>query len=497
MNDALSDYLPKKSYPFDQIEAKWQKKWESTHLFEAKLEEQKNKYYCLVMFPYPSAALHVGHGRNYILGDAVARYKRMRGYNVLSPMGFDAFGLPAENAAIKNGIHPKTSTLQNITRMKQQLRQWGIGYDWSREVISCLPEYYKWTQWIFLKLYEKGLAYKKKSYVNWCPSCQTVLANEQVVSGRCERCDSEVTERDLEQWFFKITDYAERLLKDIDQLTDWPERVKVMQSNWIGKSTGVEIDFEIVGDNKPLRCFTTRCDTLFGATFMVMAPEHPRLPELIQNSKEKSKVEAFLEKVWKQNRFERGAEGIEKEGVFTGRFVINPMSGQPIPLWVANYVLMDYGTGAVMCVPAHDERDFEFAKKYQLPIRVVIDEPHAPLKSETMKEAYAEDGIMVNSGEFNGLTNHVAIEKMTQWIENKKKGTRTVNFRLKDWLISRQRYWGAPIPIIYCDKCGIVAVPEKDLPVLLPAVLQQYLLFYLQPLLSKKPPYFLLGLPTQ
>jgi len=463
---------PKKSYPFDAIEQKWQANWKKTGLFHADLENAQKKYYCLVMFPYPSAALHVGHGRNYILGDAVARYQVMRGLNVFSPIGFDAFGLPAENAAIKNGIHPKVSTFKNIEQMRKQLNSWGVGYDWEREAISCTEEYYKWTQWLFIQFYNKGLAYRKKANVNWCPSCQTVLANEQVVNGKCERCDSGVDERDLEQWFFKITEYADRLLQDIDKLEHWPERVKTMQKNWIGKSEGVEIDFEIVDDKTPLRCYTTRCDTLFGSTFMVMAPEHPRVAELIASSSEKSKVNAFLTKVKKQTRFDRLSEAVEKEGVFTGRYVMNPMTGKQIPLWIANYVLMDYGTGAVMCVPAHDQRDFEFAKKYQLPIQLVIDSPQKSLNNTELEAAYTEAGTMVNSGDFNGLSNQQAMEKIGAYLESKKIGKITSHFRLKDWLISRQRYWGAPIPMIYCDACGIVPVPEKDLPVKLPEDVQ-------------------------
>lgn len=460
--------MTEKSYPFDTIEKKWQGYWSDIKLFSMDPESKKEKYYCLVMFPYPSAALHVGHGRNYILGDTVVRYKIMKGFNVLSPMGWDAFGLPAENAAIKDKIHPKDSTFKNIDTMKRQLREWGIGYDWDREITSCLPDYYKWTQWIFLKLFEKGFAYKKKAAVNWCSSCKTVLANEQVVNGGCERCDTKVVDRDLEQWFLKITFYAQRLLDDIAYLKDWPERVKTMQANWIGKSTGVSIDFPIDGTKEALTCFTTRVDTIFGATYMVLAPEHPMIGELIKKSPNEDEILLFIEKVRKEDKALRAAAEVEKEGIFTGRYVINPVNGKKIPLWIANYVLMEYGTGAVMAVPAHDARDFEFAEKYGLGIEVVIDNPKEHLDASVMDCAYVEDGIMVKSGQFNKLNNREAMKKIAQWMELKGIGKRTVHFRLRDWLISRQRYWGAPIPIIYCERCGIVGVPEKDLPVLLP-----------------------------
>ncbi|MDD5680811.1 MAG: leucine--tRNA ligase [Candidatus Omnitrophica bacterium] len=455
-------------FPFHEIEKKWQKYWDEIGLFKADLSRYKNKFYCLMMFPYPSAALHVGHGRNYIIGDAVARYKIMRGFNVLTPMGFDAFGLPAENAAIKGGLPPETSTLNNISTMKKQFRQWGVGYDWDKEVISCLPEYYKWTQWIFVQLYNKGLAYKKKGAVNWCPSCLTVLANEQVIGGACERCDTKVVEKDLEQWFLKITAYAERLLDDISRLTDWPERVKIMQTNWIGKSTGVDIDFKVEGLDMVLTCFTTRVDTIFGATYMVVAPEHPKMAELLKVNNDPSKFEKFIEKVRVQDKTERAAAEIEKEGMWTGRYVINPVNGRKIPLWIANYVLMEYGTGAVMAVPAHDQRDFEFARKYNLPIEVVIDNPKEHLDAAKMNSAYIEDGTMINSAQFNGISNREAMDKIADWMESKSIGRRSIHYRLRDWLISRQRYWGAPIPVIYCDKCGEMAVPEKALPVLLP-----------------------------
>jgi len=458
----------KRSYPFNKIEPKWQKYWAKGKFFEVDTKNFKNKYYCLVMFPYPSAALHVGHGRNYIIGDVVARYKMMRGFNVLTPMGWDAFGLPAENAAIKNQIHPKKGTFDNITKMKSQLKAWGVCYDWSREVASCNTDYYKWTQWIFLKLLKKGLAYRKKAFVNWCPSCNTVLANEQVIEGKCERCDSTVTQKDLEQWFFKITDYAEKLLSDIEKLGGWPDRVKTMQKNWIGKSIGVNIHFPVDGSKKILTCFTTRVDTIFGATYMVLAPEHPYVEELIKNAKNKDEIVKFINEARNESKITRAQDTTEKKGIFTGRYVINPVNNKKIPLWITNYVLMEYGTGAVMAVPAHDQRDFEFAKKYDLPIEVVIDDPKFHLDADIMKQAYVKDGIMVNSEEFNGISNRDAMEKIADSMEKKKIGHRSIHYKLRDWLISRQRYWGAPIPVIHCDKCGVVPVPEKDLPVVLP-----------------------------
>jgi len=457
-----------KFYPFDKIEKKWQAFWRKERLFEADVKKTANKFYCLMMFPYPSAALHVGHGRNYIIGDVVARYMMMKGFNVMTPMGWDAFGLPAENAAIKNNIHPKKSTLKNIETMKRQLDSWGVCYDWPREVTSCMPDYYKWTQWIFLKLYEKGLAYRKKAFVNWCPSCNTVLANEQVVQGHCERCDAKVNQRDLEQWFFKITDYADRLLNDLGKLKDWPERVKTMQANWIGKSHGVNIHFKMAGSNETITCFTTRVDTIFGATYMVLAAEHPAVPDLIRDVKNKKEIMDFVNSVINGSKTDRTDVEAEKKGIFTGRYVINPVNNEMIPLWIANYVLMEYGTGAVMAVPAHDQRDFEFARKYDLRIKVVIDDPKFPLDAEIMKQAYVKDGVMINSSRFDRMNNRQAMEKIADFMEKEGIGKRSVQFKLRDWLISRQRYWGAPIPIIYCDTCGTVPVSEMDLPVLLP-----------------------------
>ncbi len=460
--------MAQEGYPFKQIEKKWQKKWAAEGLFKMDPASSQPKFYCLMMFPYPSSALHVGHGRNYIIGDVVARYKIMRRFNILAPMGWDAFGLPAENAAIKSGIHPKTSTLNNIKTMKRQLNSWGVGYDWDREIASCMPDYYKWTQWIFLQLYKKGMAYKKKASVNWCLSCQTVLANEQVVDGGCERCSTQVELRSLEQWFFKITDYAQKLLDDLALLEDWPERVRLMQKNWIGRSEGVEIDFKIADTDIVLRCFTTRVDTIYGATYMVLAAEHPLIEDLIKGAKNEKEIKKFINGVKKESLVERVSADVEKKGIFTGRYVINPVNNKKIPLWIANYVLMEYGTGAVMAVPAHDQRDFEFAKKYDLSIEVVIDNPKEHLDAKNMREAYIKEGVMINSGKFNGISSLDAMEKIADYMEQEKIGRRKIHYKLRDWLISRQRYWGAPIPIVYCDACGTQPVNEKDLPVLLP-----------------------------
>lgn len=457
-----------KEYQAGQIELKWQNRWASDELYKIDSDNIENKYYCLVMFPYPSGTLHVGHGRNYIIGDTLARYKMMQNYRVLNPMGWDAFGLPAENAAIKNDIQPAEYTFNNIEQMKKQLSSWGVGYDWSREVCSCTPEYYKWTQWIFIQLFKNNLAYKKKASVNWCPSCATVLANEQVVDNCCERCDSEVIQKDLEQWFFKITDYSEKLLADISKLDKWPERVKTMQANWIGKSTGVEIHFKVEQTNEDLTCFTTRVDTIFGATYMVIAPEHPLVEKLCQMHPEtKDEINAFVDKAKKISKAKIAAEEEEKEGVFTGHYVINPVNNRRIPLWIGNYVLMEYGTGAVMAVPTHDTRDFAFATKYGLEKIVVIEgkDMQTPLE-----DAYTGTGVLVNSEQFNGIDNETAKEKIADWMEQTGIGKKSIQYKLRDWLISRQRYWGAPIPIINCPDCGSVAVPDEQLPVLLPEV---------------------------
>ncbi len=462
--------MSNKEYDFNKIEKKWQDFWGGSGLFRVDEECHKNKFYCLVMFPYPSGTLHVGHGRNYIIGDVVSRYKIMKGFKVLSPIGWDAFGLPAENAAITNSIHPSIHTKNNIKKMKIQLERWGVGYDWDREVTSCSPDYYKWTQWIFLKLFEQNLAYKKKAAVNWCPSCATVLANEQVVDDLCERCDTKVKQRDLEQWFFKISDYAQRLLDDLETLDGWPERVKTMQANWIGRSEGARINFNLEGSDKTVPCFTTRPDTIFGVTFMSLAPEHPLINELIEGTEHEQPVSDFVERVRGQSTIERTSEGTEKEGIFTGRYVINPVNGERVPLWVSNYALMGYGTGAVMAVPAHDQRDFQFAKKYNLPIKIVINpiDNDTALMPDELNEAFVEDGVQINSDRFDGTPNREAIPEIINFFEEKGIGERNINYRLRDWLISRQRYWGAPIPIIYCESCGTVPVPEKDLPVLLP-----------------------------
>ncbi len=455
-------------YNYDTIEKKWQDYWDDNG-FNKVVENGDNKYYALEMFPYPSGNLHMGHVRNYSIGDVISRYKAMNGYNVLHPMGWDSFGLPAENAAIKHGVHPNEWTWSNIENMKEQLKQLGISYDWDREIATCHPDYYKWTQWMFLLLYKNGLAYKNKSFVNWCPSCTTVLANEQVVNGRCERCKSDVGKKDLSQWFFKITDYAQRLLDDIDKLDGWPEKVKTMQSNWIGKSEGAEIQFKVDGDEeRALTVYTTRPDTIFGASYMVIAPEHHMVVELVEGTPYEAECKNFIKKMQFLNELTRTSSETEKEGVFTGKYVINPLNNRRIPLYIANYVLLDYGTGVVMGVPAHDQRDFEFARKYNLPVTVVIQPDGENINGDTMTSAFPAEGIMTNSGQFDGLSNVEGLEKIINYVEQEGIGKRRVNFRLRDWLISRQRYWGAPIPIIYCEDCGAVAVPEEDLPVMLP-----------------------------
>lgn len=456
-------------YDFNSIEEKWQKKWAENGSFKT-LETKDNdkKYYVLEMFPYPSGNLHMGHVRNYSIGDVVARFKKMKGYNVLHPMGWDSFGLPAENAAIQRNIHPSKWTWSNIDNMRRQLKELGISYDWDKEVATCHPDYYKWTQWMFLQLYKNGLAYKKKSFVNWCPSCATVLANEQVVDGKCERCKESVGKKDLEQWFFKITNYAERLLNDIDKLAGWPDKVKTMQQNWIGKSYGVEVDFKVDGMDKTVKIYTTRPDTIFGVTYMVIAPEHSVVKELIKGTENEKQCLEFIEKMQFLSEISRTSTDTEKEGVFTGRYVINPLNGDKVPLYLGNYVLADYGTGAVMAVPAHDQRDFEFSKKYGLNIKVVINPEGQKLDASTMEAAFEDEGYLTDSGMFDGMVSNQAIDKIIAYIEEKGYGKKKINFRLRDWLISRQRYWGAPIPIIYCDSCGTVPVPEKDLPVMLP-----------------------------
>ena len=459
-------------YPFSEIEPKWQKFWEENKTFKVSEDEKypKNKrMYVLDMFPYPSAAgLHVGHPEGYTATDIYCRYLRMNGYNVLHPMGYDAFGLPAENYAIKTGTHPKITTNENINHFTQQIKSLGFSYDWDRCVSTCEPEYYKWTQWIFLQLYKKGLAYEAQTPINWCPSCQTGLANEEVKEGRCERCHSQVTHKTIRQWILKITDYADRLDKDLDSL-DWPESVKLMQHNWIGKSTGAEVTFAVADkDGKPtdknLTVYTTRCDTLFGATYMVVSPEHKIVPE-ITTAEQKTSVEAYIEAAAKKSDLERTDLNKDKTGVFSGSYAINPVNGKLIPIWIADYVLISYGTGAIMAVPAHDTRDWEFAKKFNLPIIEV-------LKSEVdvQKQAWTEDGLHVNSDFLNGLNKEDAINKMLEFLEEKKIGKKAVNYKLRDWVFSRQRYWGEPIPLIHCPECGTVPVPEEELPLRLPEV---------------------------
>ncbi len=455
-----------KRYPFKEIESKWQKKWEESGIYQAP-DHPRKKYYLLVMYAYPSGDIHMGHFRNFIIGDAVARYKMMHGYQVLHPFGWDAFGLPAEIAAIRRKIHPKEWTMENIKISDTTLKRCGISFDWSREVITCLPDYYKWTQWMFLKLFEHGLAYRDTAFVNWCPDCKTVLANEQVEQGRCWKCESLVEEKELEQWFFRITDYAERLLEGLDQLDDWPENVKTLQRNWIGKSEGLEIDFGIEGTNQRISVFTTRPDTIYGVTFMAIAPENKLFKTLKMDSKHRKAVEEYIRKAKQKTEIDRTAVG-EKDGVFTGVYAINPLSGDKIQLWVADYVLATYGTGIVMGVPAHDQRDFEFCKKYGIPVKVVIQPPGRKLLEDTMEEAYIEPGTMVNSDIFNGLSSTEGIKKVNEYVVQKRLGRLKTNYKLRDWLISRQRYWGAPIPVIHCEKCGVVPVPESELPVLLP-----------------------------
>jgi len=454
-------------YNPQEIEEKWQQRWAEDRLYEVTEDNTRRKWYALTMFPYTSGDLHIGHWYAMAPSDVHARFKRMQGYNVLHPMGFDAFGLPAENAAISHGIHPFTWTMQNIDNMRRQLKSIGAIYDWSREVITCQPEYYKWTQWFFLKLYQAGLAYRGKAPVNWCPRCQTVLANEQVLAGGfCERCGTAVIRRDLEQWFFHITKYADELMQH-DGI-DWPERIKTMQRNWVGKSVGTEISFALDHpgvEAKEIRVFTTRPDTTFGVTFMVLAPEHPLVAKLTSPEK-RAEVEGYMARSRQLSEIERQSIEREKDGVFIGAYAINRLSGETVPIWIADYVLMSYGTGAVMGVPAHDERDFAFAQKYGLPIKVVIAPPG--WQGGELAAAYTEPGTMVNSGQFNRLPSQQGMEAVADFLEQKGWGRRAVSYRLRDWLISRQRYWGAPIPIIYCPKCGLVPVPESDLPVLLP-----------------------------
>lgn len=458
-----------KNYPHQKIEKKWQKNWQKEKIFETKDSSRKPKFYCLDMFPYPSAAgLHVGHLRGYTISDVISKKKLMEGFNVLHPMGFDAFGLPAENYAIKTGIHPQITTFRAIKNIKKQLISSGFGYDWRREIITCLPEYYKFTQWLFLTLYKANLAYKKFSLVNFCPSCKTVLAREQVIDGKCERCSSEVEKREMDQWFFKITDYAERLLKDLDKI-DWPENIKLMQKNWIGKSEGTEIDFPLYNLEEKIRVFTTRIDTLFGVTFLVLAPEHPLLLKFKPKIKNWQQVENYIQLAKKKTEIERTAENKEKEGIkIEGIEAIHPLTGKKIAIFVGDYVLLEYGTGAVMGVPAHDERDFLFAKKHNLEIKEVI-KPKIGI-SPFPEKAFVEEGVLINSGIFSGMESSKAKKEITKYLKEKNLGKEAIYYKLRDWCISRQRYWGAPIPIVYCKDCGTLPVPEKELPVILPKI---------------------------
>jgi leucyl-tRNA synthetase len=455
-------------YDFETVEGKWQKRWEDEGQYRVIEEPGKAKYYVLEMLPYPSGALHIGHVRNYSLGDSVARFRRMQGFNVLHPIGWDAFGLPAENAAIKRGVLPEKWTLDNIERMRGQCKRMGWSYDWQREIATCLPEYYRWNQWFFVQFYRKGLAYKRKGLVNWCEKCQTVLANEQVVNGGCWRDGSPVIQQELDQWYWRITDYAEELLQDLARLGTWPEKVLTMQRNWIGKSEGARITFPIAGSDTSVDIFTTRVDTIYGATFVVLAPEHELVRSWFSEGEQGPVLARFAEEMRRQDRLLRTSEEVEKRGVFTGHYAINPYNQERVPIFVANFVLMEYGTGAIMAVPAHDQRDFEFARKYDLPIRQVIEPPGG--RADLSAGAFVDYGMLVNSGPFSGLASEEALTRLGTYAEDQGFGERTVTYRLKDWGISRQRYWGTPIPILYCDRCGTIPVPEQDLPVLLPKI---------------------------
>ena len=454
-------------YRFSEIEKKWQNIWRERGIFNAPDRSSKPKYYVLSMFPYPSGVLHIGHISNYSIGDVISRLKMMEGYNVMQPIGYDAFGMPAENFAIEHNSHPRLTTEENIAMMRIQFDSMGFGFDWSREISTCRPEYYRWGQYLFKKLYEKGLVYRKKGFQNWCEQCQTVLANEQVVDGHCWRCGNIVEQKELEQWYFKITEYAEELL-DFSQVIDWPERVITMQKNWIGRSEGAKIDFILEGTNAKIPIFTTRPDTIYGVTFMALPPEHPLVQQWLREEPDNKELQDFCHKVINEDKVVRSSEETIKEGIFSGRYAINPFNGERIQIWITNYVLMDYGTGAVMAVPAHDQRDFEFAKKYNIPIKIVIQKPDNSLKIEEMQEAYIEPGIMTNSDKFNGMDSEEAKMAITDWAMENGWGEKTVSYRLRDWCISRQRYWGNPIPVIHCPHCGIVLVPDEDLPVKLP-----------------------------
>ncbi len=459
------------------IEEKWQKIWEEQEIFkalacpgrQAKMDSKRKKYYVLEMFPYPSGKIHMGHVRNYTITDVIARFKMMRGYNVLHPMGFDAFGQPAENAAIKNKVDPAEWTTNCIDQMRRELKRMGFSYDWDRELSTCDAQYYRWNQWIFLKMFERGLAYKKASPVNWCPSCETTLANEEVIAGQCWRCKSEVVQKNLDQWYLKITAYSESLLEDLKKLEHWPQRVVAMQGNWIGKSFGDEIYFKVEDSEDVIPVFTTRADTIFGATYVVLAAEHPLVEKLIHGASEEKKIRDFIEKVAKESKNIRTSGNVKKEGMFTGKYAVNPVNQEVVPIWIADYVLMEYGTGAIMAVPTHDQRDFEFAQRHKLPSRIVIQDPENPkITVDQMLKAYEGPGVLINSKQFDGCLNEEAKKKISEWMSKEKIGKWTTQWRLRDWLISRQRYWGTPIPIVYCSKCGTVPVPGKDLPVKLP-----------------------------
>ena len=456
-------------YDFKVIEEKWQNRWETDQSFKVEVDPERKKFYLLEMFPYPSGRIHMGHVRNYTIGDTLARFKMMKGFNVLHPIGWDSFGMPAENAAIQNQSHPAQWTKENIDTMRGQIKRLGFSYDWDREIATYEPEYYRWNQWCFLKFYERDLVYRKNSQINWCESCQTVLANEQVVNGACWRCDNEVQQKQQEGWFFKITEYADRLLEGLKDLeSGWPEQVRLMQSNWIGKSYGAEVDFQIKDKKGTIKVFTTRPDTLYGATFMVLAPEHPLTLPLSRGTDQEQAVDAFLKEVRAQDKITRTSEGGDKLGVFTGTWAVNPMTGQSIPVWSANFVLMEYGTGAIMSVPAHDPRDFEFARQYDLPIKIVIGPPDNNLSADALREAFTGEGPMVQSDSFDGLIGEEAKQKVCEHLKAQGIGQATVNYRLRDWGVSRQRYWGTPVPMVFCKKCGIVPVPEEQLPVILP-----------------------------
>ncbi|RUM61808.1 MAG: leucine--tRNA ligase, partial [Persephonella sp.] len=455
-----------KEYNFKEIEEKLLKEWEENKIYKTEEDKSKEKFYTLEMFPYPSGKIHMGHVRNYLIGDVINRFYRMKGKNTLHPMGWDAFGMPAENAAIKSGVHPAKWTYDNINYMKEEMKRLGFSYDWDREVATCNPDYYKWNQWIFLKMYEKGIVYRKSAVVNWCPNDKTVLANEQVIEGRCWRCDTPVVQKEIPSWFVKITAYAEELLEDLKKLEGkWPKAVLTMQENWIGKSVGATAKFKIDGFDEYLEIFTTRPDTIYGTTFMAIAPEHPLALKLAEGTPYEDEIKKFVNKYLSMSTKDRNIVE-EKEGVFTGRYAINPLNNKKIPIYVANYILWGYGTGAIMAVPAHDERDFEFAKKYNIPVIPVIKPEDTEWDFD--KEAYTGAGILINSNSFDGLHSTEAKKKITEELEKRGLGKETVNYRLRDWNISRQRYWGTPIPIIYCDKCGVVPVPEEDLPVILP-----------------------------